>query len=378
VEWKQISAFLAWQDFQATGQADLAFAMEPEIYDRTMIKYRNTTNGLLNTLSMGRHITDWMPAGSESDQTVQLGEFTASPHMSVSNGFGAQGLALLGEMTKNTTYTALAKALSDAITKYMWNGNTQFCDGICSQVKNHSLVMTNMFFLTFDLISASKQDAIDAAWKTTTDWGIENIGDYGAFWYMSAVAGSYYHGNGKMYATPKSDDGSAMLHALTKCDKDSWCSGLKENNLTMTRESWHDGTYSHQWGTAPIVGVVWGLLGIHQTAPGFSTVTISPKIGNLTSISGKVPSIRGFISVSVPTHGTVDLAVPCGVAATVCLPRSAHDPVGLYTSATHHLTLDGRNVDAVDAPSGHLCAEKPIGCATRGSVRRLRAVEKTT
>jgi hypothetical protein len=55
-------------------------------------------------------------------------------------------------------------------------------------------MMTNMFFLTFNQIDASDQAAIDAAWKTTTDWGIENIGDYGAFWYMSAVAGSYYTG----------------------------------------------------------------------------------------------------------------------------------------------------------------------------------------
>lgn len=201
VEWKQISAFLAWQDYSATGQADLAFAMEAEIYDRTMCKFVNTSNGLLNTNKMGRHITDWMPDGHESDETVALGEFTASSHMSVSNGFGAQGLALLGKMTKNATYTAEATALSAAIKKYMWNG-TQFCDGICSEVDGHSLMMTNMFFLTFNQIDASDQAAIDAAWKTTTDWGIENIGDYGAFWYMSAVAGSYYTGTVSTYLRP--------------------------------------------------------------------------------------------------------------------------------------------------------------------------------
>ena len=29
----------------------------------------------------------------------------------------------------------------------------------------------------------------------------------------------------------------------------------------MTRESWHDGTYSHEWGASPLAGVAWGLLG---------------------------------------------------------------------------------------------------------------------
>jgi len=48
---------------------------------------------------MGRHITDWMPdtpaSQGERDETVSLGEFTASKHMSVSNAFAAHGLELL-------------------------------------------------------------------------------------------------------------------------------------------------------------------------------------------------------------------------------------------------------------------------------------------
>ena len=51
-----------------------------------------------------------------------------------------------------------------------------------------------------------------------------DAGDYGAFWYMMAVAGGYYAdatGHGKApYAL---DDGTAIYTALTKCDEDSWC-----------------------------------------------------------------------------------------------------------------------------------------------------------
>jgi hypothetical protein len=54
---------------------------------------------------------------------------------------------------------------------------------------------------------------------------------------MNAVAGGYYAdstGHGEtVYAF---DDGSAIYTALTKCDEDSWCSGLRDDNLTMVRD----------------------------------------------------------------------------------------------------------------------------------------------
>ena len=61
----------------ATGQTDLAEAFLEEMYDRTYIKYLDST-GLLRTDQMGRHIVDWMPSAREADETVALHEFTAS------------------------------------------------------------------------------------------------------------------------------------------------------------------------------------------------------------------------------------------------------------------------------------------------------------
>ena len=95
------------QDFMATGQPDLAIAFTQQMYDRTMIGFLEPATGLLDTSKMGNHITDWMPDGAESDQTVSLHEFTASHHMSVSNGFAAQGLDLLARVRVIGTYTHL-------------------------------------------------------------------------------------------------------------------------------------------------------------------------------------------------------------------------------------------------------------------------------
>jgi len=371
VEWKQLSPFLAWQDFMATGQPDLALAFMEQMHDRTMIKFIDDT-GLLKTSGMGRHIVDWMPdtptSSGERDETVMLGEYTASDHESVSNGFAAQGLNLLAQMARAggrlgnaTRFEAESAGLAKNMKEKMWNGK-QYCDGICTEVKGASRVMSNMFMLAFGLVP---QPQVDTAWKTVADWGLEKIGDYGAFWYQTALSSGYY---APYYNTP--DDGTAIFTALTKCDRYSWCSGLRDDNLTMTRESWHQGTYSHQWGTSPIVGVVQGLMGLHQTAPGWATFTVKPKLGDLEHGSITVPTLRGYINVTAKP-GAVEVGVPCNTMATLCLPRSAQDRV-LYTPQSHQLVLDGTAVPAV-ASGGHLCASDPFSCGSGGNVRRLTA-----
>ena len=314
-----------------------------------------------------------LPAqGDESDQTVARHEFTASNYMSVTNFFAARGLDILAQMVaparpaNASVYAAESAALTAAIRAKMWNG-TAFCDGICDdpKINGASLVMSNMFSLCFGLVPAAN---IDSVWSTVTSWGLEQMGDYGAFWYQMAVASSYYGG---YYDTP--DDGSAMVVALTKCDVYSWCSGLRDDNLTMTRESWHDGTYSHGWGSSAIVGVSWGIAGVHQTAPAFATFLVKPKLGSLTYANLTMPTIRGFITVSA-TPGAVNVSVPCNSRATLCVPRSAAD-AGLFTPRTHALLLDGDEAPAV-ASGRHLCLAAAVGCGAAGAPRALVAVPR--
>lgn len=371
MEWKQITPFLGWQDYMATGQPDLALAFTQQMHDRTMIQYLDAT-GVLDTSKMGRHIVDWMPDGHESDETVARGEFTASSHMSVSNGFAAHGLDLLSQILKaagsraNATeaaqYAAEGAKLKSAIMSTMWNG-TAFCDGICKEVQGNSRVMTNMFSLCFGL--QPSPSGVAQAWHTVADWGLEQIGDYGAFWYFMALGSGYY---AEHYDTP--DDGTAVYTALTKCDRYSWCSGLRDDNLTMTRESWHDGTYSHEWGTSPIAGVVWGLAGLHQTAPAFASFTVKPKIASLEHLRLTVPTIRGYVNITAGP-GALDVQVPCNSLATLCLPRSSRD-VSVFSPETHRLLLDETEV-AAQAVAGHLCATHPVGCGVAGAPRALRA-----
>lgn len=372
VEWLSITPFLAWQDYMATGQADLAVTFADILHTNTKIGFLDAT-GLLDTSKMGRHIVDWMPENSESDQTVARGEFTASNYMSVTNFFAAHGLDLLAQMVaaggfpaNASVYAAESAALTAAIRAKMWNG-TAFCDGICAdpKINGNSRVMSNMFSLCFGLVPAAN---IDSVWRSVAAWGLEQIGDYGAFFYQMAISSSYY---APFYDTP--DDGTAIVTALTKCDQYSWCSGLLQDNLTMTRESWHDGTYSHGWGSSAIVGVSWGVMGLHQTAPSFATFTIKSKLGSLTSAIATIPSIRGFIAISA-APSALNVSVPCSTAATLCAPRSAAD-AGLFLPKTHILLLDGDEAPAV-AAGGHLCLSQPVGCGANGAPRQLRVLPR--
>lgn len=305
---------------------------------------------------------------------MQRGEFTASNYMSVTNMFAARGLDMLAQMVaaggrpaNATKYAAESAALTAAIRAKMWNG-AAFCDGVCTdpKINGNSRVMSNMFSLFFGLVPAAN---VASVWATVTKWGLEQMGDYGAFFYQLALSSSYYSG---YYDTP--DDGTALLTALTKCDTYSWCSGLLRDNLTMTRESWHDGTYSHGWGSSAIVGVSIGIMGVQQTSPSFATFTLKTKLGSLAHAAITVPTIRGFITVSA-TPSAVNVSVPCNVAATLCAPRSAAD-AGLFLPATHALHLDGAEAPAV-ASGGHLCLATPVGCGAAGAARTLRVLPRT-
>ena len=69
----------------------------------------------------------------DAHETVSRGEYSKSNYNSVSNGFGAHGLALLATMLNNHSIAATGKTLEAQIVKSMWNG-TAFCDGPCDEV----------------------------------------------------------------------------------------------------------------------------------------------------------------------------------------------------------------------------------------------------
>ena len=183
-----------------------------------------------------------MPSYSKKER-IPCGPCCAS-----TEGGGSFQATAPGRAADAARIASVASDLKQALTAEIWNETaSSFCDGICEQVGGNSLLMTSIFSLCFGQVPAEHAAGV---WAAVSRWGLEKIGDYGAFFYLMAMSGGGIY-SGQDYETL--DDGTAVLTALTKCDRYSWCAGLRDDNLTMTRESWHEGTYSHQWGTSPVV-----------------------------------------------------------------------------------------------------------------------------
>ena len=374
VEWVQISVLLAWQDYWATGSTDLGMAYSPLLANNTRLMDADST-GLLNCSSQarngcsprpgkGHHIVDWFPGPSGR-------MFHSSEHLSVNNFFCLRGLRILaalseyaagGDNPATTSFTKEANTLAAAMQDKMWfsDGNkSMFCDGICSDVGNHTGVTTNAWGL---FTSSIPEASIPAAWRQAAAWGAEGFGAYGVFVYLSALN-----------SFPDGDDGTTMLRALTKCDTQSWCAEIRHFNATMTRESWGGGTYSHPWGTGPITGVTGGIMGIMQTGPAWQSLLVKPRLGGnaqgvaLANASIKVPTLRGPIVVHANrTHTTVQ--APCGTRVTLCA-RHYWEEEGRHVSGRRQqLVVDGKEFPNATVHAFHMCAED-LGCGASGAPR---------
>jgi hypothetical protein len=190
--------------------------------------------------------------------------FAPSDYITVDQALMLSGLQKLARMyataglAQNATdAAATASKLQAAMMSKQWDASTKrFCDGICADknVSAHSSVDTDMFTLW---LGAVPEQARQNVWEHVQKWpDLEGIGVYGAFAYISALADP-----------SASDDGSAMLHILTQCSNRSWCREIEDFNATMTMEDWAPSpwmTYSHPWGTSPIIGVVNGIIGLRQ------------------------------------------------------------------------------------------------------------------
>ncbi len=60
---------------------------------------------------------------------------------------------------------------------------------------------------------------------------------------------------------------------------------------------------AHAWGASPNVEFLRTILGVDSTAPGFGRVGITPHLGTLTKVSGRVPHPKGFVDVTLTRTG---------------------------------------------------------------------------
>jgi hypothetical protein len=342
------------------------------------------------------HIVGWDPSPTEPSFSQGPSMFKPSTYEFSSNAFAYRGMRILSKLANATTgsatyqangirYEQQAQALRSNMMSKMWNATAQsFCDGICTDplVQTNTSggfggIYTHMYALYLGLTPPA---AAAASWTYVANWGLELIGDWGAYAMQSAL-GDFDEGwgqgeSGNVEANGGGDDGTALLTMLTKCDEDSWCAMWEKYNATMTREAFYgyfEGsqgeTLSHPWGTAAIPATVQGIVGVTPTSAEYATWKIKPRLGGGTAKGGLqrvsllMPTLRGPIAVNVSvaadgkSHYTVSAAISCNTWGSVCVPQEAGSK----------LTLDGKPVTSVK-DGRHLCVQQ-VGCGAGGAAR---------
>jgi hypothetical protein len=78
-------------------------------------------------------------------------------------------------------------------------------------------------------------------------------------------------------------------------------------------ECWGWGTPVHAWSPTPAKDLIWYILGVTPAEPGYTTVQVAPRPGNLQRLTGAVPTPHGLVRVDVDNTtrtATVDSLVP--------------------------------------------------------------------
>ena len=132
-------------------------------------------------------------------------------------------------------------------------------------------------------------------------------------------------------ALHESGNDQALVDLVSNPKVPGWAQTLARG-ATYTWESWdardvYGDSESHAWGSAVLPVLSADILGVRVTAPGASTVSVTPPRTSVTSAKGRLATERGAVSVAWhrvdATHFSMQLTVPDNVVASVELPAAS-------------------------------------------------------
>ncbi len=217
---------------------------------------------------------------------------------------GAFLAAVLGKKEREQLWTERADAVKKAFGLLWSEENGCFCDGIpyLTKVapsqwlppddgKRSFTVHTNVLALAYGLVPEEKMDSL---WeKIFTDGSLIQPQPYFMHYVFEALE--------------RTDRFSRYGFALLK----RWKQIVAEHPDGL-KECWNCGDYSHAWGGTPAYQMVRSVMGIVPLAPGWKKIRISPCFGELSFVTGTVPSVRGEIEVEY-RDGALKISLPPGM-----------------------------------------------------------------
>ena len=325
-EWPMHLIFIAWADYQQTGDPYLMTKYYGFLTNKCMLYGNATTSGLVwsypftgNNHSGTSDIIDWYRVSSDGIGNVD--GYVAGTTNAVINAFYYRCLtimsnaaALTGHAADATAFGAKASLVYSNYNKVFWNSSSQsYNDSLGS---THSSVDANFFPLAFGLVPATNQ-------TTVVNYIHSRIAAVGTM--PAGVYGAQYLLEGLFQA----GDSDVPLGLMSTNNSRSWMNMINIGS-TVAAEAWGTADkpnedFNHAWGAAPGNLIPRYVLGVRPLAAGYGQIVIQPQLGQtLTYAQGTVPTIRGPVSVAVTNSSSYQLAVtiPGNVTATVMLPTT--------------------------------------------------------
>ncbi len=294
-EWIMFSVLLAWEDYQHTGDASSLEKFYDDLNAKTLIALARD-DGLISTVDPPvpedvlksihfkgklRDIVDW-PLGERDDYDMH-------PVNTVVNAFHCRALELMSRMAGACGKRDDAQKFRNAYANALKSLNEKLVDPktgiyVDGEGSTHSSLHANMFPLAFDLVPPDRRSVVSRF--------VQNRGMacsvYGAQFLMDAL-----FGNGRA---------ERAISLMTAPGDRSWRHMVEDVGTTMTLEAWDqkykpNQDWNHAWGAAPANILPRKVLGVEPAAPGWSVVSINPQLGPLKWARGKVPTIKGPITI---------------------------------------------------------------------------------
>lgn len=307
-EWAPHMVLMVYADYLHTGDVNWMAGRYNILKDRMLLQRRGDDHLIFSgEQDMKRHdIVDW--PRKERDN------FVFTPRNTVVNSFHIRTLQLMIEMGRAVKavddvaqFEQQLAASEKAFNETFLSESTElYLDGVDT---DHSSSHANFFPLAFDITPPELREK-HVAW-------LANRGMT-----MSVYAAQYF-----MEALFENGADTEALALITADGDRSW-KHMVNSGTTISWEAWDqkykpNQDWNHAWGAGPANFFPRYLLGAQPLTPGWVTARISPKIADLESAKGKVPTRLGPILIDWNQKNGFEmkLEIPTDMLAFVDLPN---------------------------------------------------------
>ncbi|SNS30350.1 family 78 glycoside hydrolase catalytic domain [Actinomadura mexicana] len=357
-EYRLMSVMSAWQDYLHTGDPE-QLAADYDILVSKHLTAHLGDDGLVHKkpASPTQDLVDWPTSNRDGyvftdvNTVVNACQYAAFTAMAdIANALGRTADAKTWRGRADTLAKAMREKLLDA-------SNGRFIDGAGT---THSAQHATVYPVALGVAGPGTvpDSVVRALGETLADGGMK-VSVYGAQFLLDAL-----------FATGRAD---AAIGLMTASGMSSWLHMLDDLGATIVAEAWDPSlkpnmTFSHAWGSAPANVIPRHVLGVRITAPGAAEIEVRPRPGGLSRISGRVPTIRGPVSVALDSgeRYRLDVDVPPGASARVVVELGDDDPRAFRVTGPHARAPRATGRDA----TGRLLAIGPVGSGRTTVIRR--------